>query len=94
MVRGLRITNKALPPATRGAAYAVQLTVSGAGSLSLVWTKSGTLPRDLQLWRTGLLIGVVSAKAAPRTYMLKFTVVARRDKVKQKAVASVLLPVS
>lgn len=93
VVPGLTVTTTVLPAATRGAAYAVQLTVSGAGPLSLVWTKSGTLPRGLQLWRTGLLTGVVSAKVAPGTYPVKVTVVAGSGKVKEKAVATVDLTV-
>jgi len=73
------ITTTALPNATRGVAYNVQLHATGAAA-PYRWKLIGSLPRGLRLHPTGLLSGTARITSQPGAYV--FTVQATSKKLK------------
>ena len=73
-VPGIYVTTSALPIATRGTPYSVQLTAVG-GAAPYKWVKLTKLPKGLKLSSAGVLSGTPSLKdaAGPVTVSVKVT---------------------
>jgi hypothetical protein len=93
-VSGLQITTTALPAASVGGAYSVQLTAAG-GIQPLSWKHGSALPKGLHLSKSGLLSGTVNAKhVAPGTYPITVTVTDNSPKPHQTATTTLSLTVN
>ena len=82
------ITTTALPAATRGKAYAVQLDATG-GTAPYVWSETGSLPKGLKLKTNGLLSGTPKLKhEQPGNYTVTLMASTRASKSSPSVTAS------
>ncbi len=95
-VAALHVTTAALPAATPGAPYSVQLEAAG-GLAPFKWKRiAGSLPIGLHLSSTGLLSGKIGPKGYPHggSFQVTVTVTDATKKTHQTATATFTLDVS
>jgi hypothetical protein len=88
---GVQVRSGALPAATRGSAYSVQLAPSG-GTPPYRWKKAGKLPKGLKLTKDGVLQGTPNSKLGPGSYPIAVQV-RDAEKPRQSGSASLALTI-